>query len=102
MSPYGKVKLRAVVTDRVKAHELYLPMNSPDDEEAVNYLTSSYHDHVTHTPAYKEISVHMEVLDEDGPSPMARGNFRLGHPHALPGVLVEKKWERTDYEPLTD
>jgi formate dehydrogenase major subunit len=101
-SPYGKVKIRAVVTDRVTGHELYLPMNTPDDDKAVNYLTSSYHDAVTHTPAYKEVSVRMEVLKADGPTPMARGNFRLGDPTPQKGVLVERKWKRSDYHPLTD
>ncbi len=99
ISPYGKVKVRAVVTDRVSGSELYLPMNSPKDEEAINYLTSSYHDKDTSTPAYKEVSVRMEVL-EVGDSPMQRGNFRLGHPNPQPGVRVERKWNRSDYQPL--
>lgn len=101
-SPYGRVKLRAVITDRVQGNELYLPMNTPKDEEAVNYLTSSYHDKFTHTPAYKELHVRMEVLESDGPSPMTKGNFRLGHPNPQPGVMVERKWKRADYRPLTD
>ncbi|WP_371826309.1 formate dehydrogenase subunit alpha [Alicyclobacillus fastidiosus] len=101
-SPYGTVKLRVVVTDRVTGHELYLPMNTPKDHEAVNYLTSSYHDEITHTPAYKDISVRMEVLKDKGPSPMVRGNFRLGNPQPRPGVMVERKWKRRDYTPLTD
>ena len=84
VSPYGRVKLHVVVTDRVQGNELYLPMNTADDEEAVNYLTSSYHDEVTHTPAYKEVSVRMEVLEPNGKSPMARGNFRLGNPRPCP------------------
>lgn len=102
VSPYGKVKVRAVVTNRVVGNELYLPMNTPKDEEAVNYLTSSYHDEITHTPAYKEISIRMDILGEDGPSPMVRGNFRLGNPRPLPGVMVERKWSRGDYVSLTD
>lgn len=102
VSPYGAVRVRAVVTDRVAGKEIYLPMNSPKDEEAVNYLTSSYHDAITHTPAYKEVAVKMEVLEEKGPSPLARGNFRLGNPRPLPGVMVEKKWKRSDYVPLTE
>lgn len=100
VSPYGKVKLRAAVTDRVLGKELYLPMNTPKDEEAVNYLTSSYHDEITHTPAYKEISVRMDVLEPNGKSPIVRGNFRLGHPNPQPGVEVEKKWSRDDYDAL--
>ena len=39
-------------------------MNST--EEPVNRLTSSYTDKVTHTPAYKETSVRMTVLEERG------------------------------------
>ncbi len=99
-SPYGKVKVRTVVTDRVVGKELYMPMNTPKEEEAINYLTSSYHDEHTHTPAYKECMVHMEILRQDGDSPMKRGNFRLGHPNPQPGVSVEKKWARSDYEKL--
>jgi formate dehydrogenase major subunit len=100
VSPYGKIKVRAVVTHRVQGKELYLPMNTSRDEEAVNYLTSSYHDSVTHTPAYKETSVWMEVLETDGESPMKKGNFRLGHPNPQPGVRVELKWSRPDYVDL--
>ncbi|QRF23884.1 formate dehydrogenase subunit alpha [Alicyclobacillus sp. TC] len=100
ISPYGKVKVRAVVTDRVKGKELYLPMNTPKAEEAVNYLTSSYHDTITHTPAYKETSVRMEIIEKDGDSPIKRGNFRLGHPNPQPGVNVEQKWQRKDYHDL--
>ena len=39
VSPFGALKLRALVTDRVKANELYLPMNSTDNETAINFLT---------------------------------------------------------------
>ncbi|HEY7341644.1 MAG TPA: formate dehydrogenase subunit alpha [Ktedonobacterales bacterium] len=100
VSPYGAVKVRAVVTDRVRGNELYLPMNAASDDEAVNYLTSSYSDRATHTPAYKEISVRMEILSPTGDSPIKRGNPRLGHPNPQPGVNVEQKWERKDYVPL--
>lgn len=100
ISPYGKLKLRAVVTDRVVGKELYLPMNTSRDDEAVNILTSSKSDATTHTPAYKETNVRMEVIEKKGASPMARGNFRLGHPNPQPGVRVEMKWSREDYRPL--
>src|SRR5260370_2627137 len=45
------VAAHALVTDRVKGKELYMPMNSA--ESPVNLLTSSHTDRVTHTPAYK-------------------------------------------------
>src|SRR3984957_6300639 len=63
-SPYGNVRVRALVTDRVRDRELYMPMNST--KSPVNRLTSSRTDPTTHTPAYKEASVHMQVLAEIG------------------------------------
>src|SRR5881397_134481 len=55
ISRYVKVRVRALVTDRVEGKELYMPMNS--SESPVNRLTSSFADKVTHTPAYKEAGV---------------------------------------------
>jgi formate dehydrogenase major subunit len=95
-SRYGKVRVRALVTDRVHGKELYMPMNSSDSP--VNLLTSSHTDMTTHTPAYKETSVRMEVLDDIGESPLPRVNSRFHHPTPQMGVLVERKWKRIDYE----
>jgi formate dehydrogenase major subunit len=95
-SRYGEVKAQAVVTDRVTGKELYMPMNS--SVEPVNRLTGSYTDMATHTPAYKETSVHMTVLDEKGgPDPLPRSNPRHGKPTPQRGVEVERKWARKDY-----
>jgi predicted molibdopterin-dependent oxidoreductase YjgC len=47
-------------------------------EEPVNRLTSSHTDKVTHTPAYKETSVQLEVLGETGENPLPRTNSRFG------------------------
>jgi len=94
-SRYGHVRLSALVTDRVKGMELYMPMNSL--EEPVNRLTSSNTDKVTSTPAYKEVSVSMELIDAQGASPLPRGNSRFGHPTPQRGVEVERKWKRSDY-----
>jgi len=95
VSRYGKVRVRALVTDRVRGRELYMPMNSL--ESPVNRLTSSHTDPVTNTPAYKETSVHMNVLAEVGESPLPRINSRFGHPTPQNGVEVERKWKRSDY-----
>lgn len=100
ISPYGKVKLPVVVTDRVSGKHIYIPQLSPKAEQAVNLLTSSHHDKATFTPAYKEMRVKMEVLEFTGKSPFVKGNFRLGHPNPQPGVNVEMKWARKDYRPL--
>jgi formate dehydrogenase major subunit len=100
-SRYGKVKVQAVITDRVHGRELYMPMNSMGHlDEAVNRLTSSHTDAVTHTPAYKETSVQMLVLPQIGKTPanpLPRTNSRFGHPTPQTGVEVERKWKRSDY-----
>jgi formate dehydrogenase major subunit len=95
-SAYGKVRAQAVVTTRVGGNQLYMPMNSV--EEPVNRLTSSYTDKITHTPAYKETSVHLKVLGETGENPLPRTNSRFGHPTPQKGVEVERKWKRGDYK----
>ncbi|MCU1286368.1 MAG: putative formate dehydrogenase [Acidobacteriales bacterium] len=95
ISRYGRVRVRALVTDRVKGKELYMPMNSTT--VPVNLLTGSHVDPQTHTPAYKDTSVRMRVLGEIGESPLPRINHRFGHPTPRKGVEVERKWERQDY-----
>ncbi len=102
VSPFGAVKLSVVVTDRVRGKELYLPMNTQHASEAVNRLTSSHTDKVTHTPSYKEINVRMEVLENRGVSPLPQVNHRFAQRHPQISVRVEDKWKRDDYEPIAD
>lgn len=94
-SPYGRVKVRVLVSDRVKGKQLYMPLNSV--LEPVNKLTSSHTDRATHTPAFKETSVHMTVLPEQGDSPLPRRNFRYGTRQPQSGVEVERKWAQSGY-----
>lgn len=94
-SPYGQVKVRVLVTDRVQGKQLYMPMNSTD--EPVNKLTGSHTDRATHTPAFKETAVQMNILAEQGENPLPRQNFRYGKRTPQPGVEVERKWARADY-----
>jgi formate dehydrogenase major subunit len=101
-SPYGSVKVRVEVTDTVTGNELYLTMNSRSEESAVNRLTSSYHDRITHTPNFKEMGVKMEILERSGEPPLPRWNHRFGHRTPQVGVKVEDKWQRGDYVPITD
>jgi len=91
----GRLRVKAVVTDRVHRRELYMPMNSA--ENPVNVLTGSHTDPATHTPAYKETAVKMQVLSENGESPLPRFNSRFGTPTPQHGVEVERKWKRPDY-----
>jgi formate dehydrogenase major subunit len=96
-SRHGEVRVRALVTDRVHDKVLYMPMNSVDSP--VNRLTGSQSDAATHTPAYKEVAVAMEVLPEVADSPLPRINHRFGHPTPQIGVQVQRKWQRRDYTP---
>jgi len=94
-SRYGKLKVQALITDRVHGNELYMPINSI--ESRVNLLTGTHTDKQTHTPAYKETSVKMKVLETGGESPLPKDNPRFGHPTPQRGVEVERKWKRADY-----
>ena len=94
-SPYGRVRVQALVTDRVAGKQMYMGMISI--LEPVNALTSSHVDRSTHTPAYKELSVKMTVLPEMGANPLPRKNFRYGTRTPTDGVEVEKKRARADY-----
>ncbi len=95
-SPYGNVKVKCHITDRVSGKEVYLPMNDSGNA-AINLLTSSYGDKDTDTPAYKETSAKMEILKDDGVDPVPKINYRNGNPQPQIGVRVDKKWERDDY-----
>jgi formate dehydrogenase major subunit len=72
-----------------------MPMNSV--LEPVNKMTSGHLDRATHTPAFKELSVQMVVLNQEGDNPLPRENFRWGHRTPQEGVEVEAKWQRADY-----
>ncbi|WP_034261860.1 formate dehydrogenase subunit alpha [Bacillus sp. J33] len=95
-SPYGNVKVKCHITDRVKGKEVYLPMNDKG-EAAINLLTSSYADKDTDTPAYKETKAKLEILREEGINPLPKINHRFGNPQPQMGVNVQKKWVRKDY-----
>ncbi len=99
VSRRGAVKVQVLVSDQVRDGELYMPLSSA--EHAVNYLTSNVVDPDSHTPAYKELAVKMEVLG-GRPTPRRRpvkpGFHRYGSPTPQAGVEVERKWARPDYE----
>ena len=50
-SPYGRVRVQVLVSDRVQGKQLYMPMNSV--EEPVNMLTSSITDRAPTRPPSK-------------------------------------------------
>jgi formate dehydrogenase major subunit len=101
-SPYGRIKLHALVTDRMRGKDIYVPMHSASHESAVNLLTGGGFDVQTHTPAYKQVKVRMQILEETGTIPLPRYNPRFAKRNPQLGVQVERKWARADYEPISD
>ncbi|WP_083208749.1 formate dehydrogenase subunit alpha [Brevibacillus laterosporus] len=102
VSPYGAIKLRAVVTNRVQGKELYVPMNSVSSDNAINILTGNVGDIRTQTPAYKQTKVRLEVLEHSGQNPLPKNNPRNAKRNPQLGVQVDRKWARADYEPIAD
>ncbi len=102
VSRRGAVKVRVLVTDRVQGKELFLPIDSPESENAVNVLTSWRSDRATRTPAFKELAVRLEVVSTSGPLPLPKTNFRFGKRTPQRGVKIQEKWAREDYRSLTD
>jgi formate dehydrogenase major subunit len=95
-SRHGQLRVRALVTDRVQDGELYMPVNSV--ENRVNLLTGTHTDMPTHTPAYKDTAVQIQVLEVKGESPLPPNNFRFGHRTPQNGVEVERKWRQPGYK----
>lgn len=94
---FGAVKGHVLVTDRVTGNELYIPLND-NGELAVNHLTTNEVDSETDTPAYKDTSCKMEILNVEGKeSPLPHNNHRNGNPTPQAGVRVDRKWDRKDY-----
>ena len=95
-SRYGSLKIKVLVTTRVKGNQVYVPLFT--QEGPINVLTGPYSDNATHTPAYKETAVKIEILPDKGTNPLRRLNFRYsGKPTPQNGVEVERKWKRADY-----
>ncbi|WP_393960025.1 formate dehydrogenase subunit alpha [Priestia megaterium] len=101
ISPFGAVKVQALITERVKANELYLPMHSVHKDSAINFLTGPAVDRRTNTPAYKQTKVRMEVLSKGGETPLPSTNPRNKKRHPQNGVEVQRKWNRPGYVHLT-
>jgi len=87
--------VQVIVSDRVQGKQLYMSLNSV--EEPVNRLTGSHTDRAVHTPAFKEASVSMTLLQEKGENPLPRKNFRYGTRTPQSGLEIERKWARKDY-----
>lgn len=93
----GAIELQALVTDRVAGKEIYVTENAVGNDHAINILTSNEADKDSDTPAFKEISVKLEVLEVKGESPLPAHNYRFWKATPLDGVHTEQKWQRADY-----
>ncbi|RKQ97186.1 formate dehydrogenase major subunit [Kushneria sinocarnis] len=90
------IELQAIVTDRVRGNELFIPIHH--SKPGINFLTGEHHDPDVNTPAYKEVAVRMEKLPrEKGESPLPYNNFRYGHRTPNNGPEAPIKWARADY-----
>jgi formate dehydrogenase major subunit len=93
VSRFGELKTKVLVTERVHGKQVYLPLTAH-----VNLLTGKEVDPATHTPAFKETAVKIEVLPDRGTDPLRPLNFRYsGKPTPQMGVEVDRKWKRADY-----
>ncbi len=101
-SKWGSLKIKALVTDRVSKNELYMPMNSIDENNGINLLTSYTRDPDSDTPAYKELPVKITKLKQKGDSPLPKSNPRYYKRFPQKGTDIEMKWKRSDYVKLTD
>ncbi len=101
-SRWGSVKVKALITDRVSRNELYMPMNSIEENNGINMLTSYTVDPDSDTPAYKELPVKITKLKEKGDSPLPKTNPRYYKRFPQNGINIEEKWNRSDYIKLTD
>ncbi|MBM7653172.1 formate dehydrogenase subunit alpha [Neobacillus cucumis] len=100
ISPYGAVRVPVLVTDRMEGKTVYMPMHSASHESAVNLLTGGAVDVATHTPAYKQTKVRMEVLTIEGENPLPKFNPRNKTRTPQMGLEIYQKWERDDYVPI--
>ncbi|BCU67988.1 formate dehydrogenase subunit alpha [Sulfolobales archaeon HS-7] len=101
----GEVKARAVVSDRVRGEEIFIPLFASDPSKGVNNLTGLEIDKASGTPGYKDTPVVIEKIEEGkGGSPLPSDNWRfhLNERKRQIGIEVQKKWVKEEFKPLTD
>ena len=74
-SPYGRLKVQVLVTDRVKGKQLYMPMNSV--LEPVNKLTSSHTDRAYAHAGFQGAFGPYDGAAREGQEPSAAGQLPL-------------------------
>ena len=102
-SPVGRLRTRILITGRVSGNRVFLSIHGQGDS-AVNLVTEDIRDPTSKTPAYKEVPVRVEKLEEcvGCPPVLPKGNPRNWTRNPRKGVEVELKWRRKDYNRLTD
>ena len=91
-SRYGKVRVQAVVTERVTGKELYMPMNSVDraGESADQQL---YRQGDAYAGVQRDVGADEGVPDADGENPLPRHEFAL-----RPSDAAERRGSRAQME----
>ncbi|HET7313641.1 formate dehydrogenase subunit alpha [Salinisphaera sp.] len=92
----GKVEVPVLITDRPRTNNLFIHVHTRT--KGLNQLTGDHADDAVDTPAFKELAVKMEVLKKSGKSPLPHNNFRFGNRQPQDGILINRKWQRDDYE----
>ncbi|MCI2414186.1 MAG: formate dehydrogenase subunit alpha [Candidatus Aramenus sp.] len=101
----GEVKARALVSDRVRGDEVFIPLYTSDSSNGVNNLTGNVYDKDSGTPGYKDTPVVIEKVEEgDGSPPLPRDNWRfhVKERKRQLGIRVEEKWKREEFRPLAE
>jgi Uncharacterized anaerobic dehydrogenase len=102
VSPVGSIKARVVITSRVEGKNLFLAIHN-NMEETVNTLTTDFRDPTSKTPAYKELPVRIEKIEEGkGIEPLPLINPRYYKGVSQIGIKVEEKWKRPEYAPIAE
>ncbi len=102
VSPVGSIKARVVITNRVQGNTLFLAIHN-NLEETINTLTTNVRDPVVKTPAYKELPVRIEKIEEGkGIEPLPLINPRRYKGVSQIGIKVEEKWKRPEYSPIAE
>lgn len=93
----GEIKARAVINEKLREDEIFIPLFAPDITSTVNNLTGNVIDGASGTPGYKDTPVLIEKISEgSGESPIPKDNWRfhVKERRKQMGIEVEKRWKK--------
>jgi formate dehydrogenase major subunit len=104
VSPIGSIKARVAISDRVQGKNCFLAIHN-NMEETINTLTTNIRDPTAKTPAYKELPIRIEKLEEGRkiePIPVTNPRRYMRNRISQIGIKVEERWKRAEYAPITE